>query len=284
MKYRYCLKGYNDNWIQTKDRSVHYSNLPPGNYTFCLSSTEGEIWKNEPIITWTFEIDPPIWKTPGFILGGVFLGGFLFYWYQKLRDKRLQRVSLLEKEMAISQLSALQAQINPHFLFNNFNTLVGIIEEDPLSAVTYVENLSDFYRSIMKFRNMETISLNEDLEILKSYWYLINKRFGESIIFEESISELNGKVIPLTLQMLVENAIKHNVVSKQNPLNIKIYQGEKGWIRVENDLQPKIRPEESTHFGLNSLMIRYELVSGKKIKVQKNNTSFCVVIPLLNGD
>lgn len=282
VRYRYQLEGYDHDWINTKDRQVTFSNLPFGNYKFKVTSTENDAWLDEPIISYEFEILSPLWLRWWFIsLCALAVGGG-FYWYQKVRDQRLQKVNLLQKERIISQFEALKSQINPHFLFNSFNTLVIIIEESPSVAVEYVERLSDFYRSIMQYRETEVISLQEEIELVKNYSFLLEKRFGDNFKLDIQTNGQSAFVVPLTLQILVENAIKHNIVSKSKPLQVTIrYDKETDFIVVTNNLQRKINPENSTRFGLQSLEKRYALLSGKKVKVEVNSDFFQVCIPVI---
>lgn len=281
VKYRYQLDGYDLDWITTRDRRVTYSNLPAGSYIFKISATENDAWLDEPVIYYAFTVQMPVWKQGWFLfLIGIFLAA-VFLYYQKERDKRLQRVSLLEKEKAESQLAALKAQINPHFLFNSFNTLAAIIEENRSGAVEYVEKLSDFYRSMLQFRDKELIPLEEELEMVKNYSYLLQKRFGNNFSLQIELKEKQVFIVPLTLQILLENAVKHNVISKSKPLNVLVCMDGPDYIMVKNNLQKKIKPEDSTHFGLQSLVKRYELISKKRIRIEENGEYFRVSIPLL---
>ncbi|HMQ46104.1 MAG TPA: two-component regulator propeller domain-containing protein [Saprospiraceae bacterium] len=281
VRYRYKLEGYNQDWIESGDPSATYSNLPPGKYKFLVSSTENEAFDVEPVVAYSFEIVAPFWQQPWFIVISLLAGGVSLYHFVKSRDKRLQRVNTLEKERAESELAALKAQINPHFLFNSFNTLVNIIEENPHDAVSYVEKLSDFYRSIMQYRDKEVISLSEELELVNNYCYLLKKRFGNNFSLETAVSEDQVYLIPLTLQMLVENAVKHNVISKAKPLTVHIISNGREYITVKNNLQRKVQPEGSTLFGLQSLNKRYELLSGKKLHIEVSNDCFQVDVPFI---
>ncbi len=282
VKYRYRLLGYNVDWISSKDRRATYSNLSAGKYTFQVTSTENDAWSDEPIIGYSFEITPPIWERWWLILLVFFLFAGLFYLYQKYRDKRIQLVNLLEKDKIESQLAALKAQINPHFLFNSFNTLVSVIEENPKLAVEYVENLSDFYRKIMQLRDREIISIEEEIELVRNYAYLLEKRYGKN--FRLNISH-NGElcyIVPFTLQILVENAVKHNIISKSKPLTVAIAIKENKYIVVTNNIQPKLTKEKSTYFGLESLAQRYKLLGNKKVKVEQTEKEFKVSIPVVD--
>lgn len=283
IKYRYKLEGYDPGWRESRDRQAVYSNLQPGKYTFMVTGTENEAWSDEPLITWQFEIAKPIWKRWWFIALCILTGLALFYVYMKFRDQRIQRVNLLEKEMITSQLNALKAQINPHFLFNSFNTLITIIEEDPETAVEYVEKLSDFYRSILQLRDKEVITIEEETELLKNYYYLLQKRFGENLKLDIQLNGTQGYLVPMTFQVLLENAIKHNVISKSRPLEVYIAKAENGYIRVSNNLQPKTTKEPSTRFGLQSLEKRYKLLVNKQIRTQTTRDEFIIDIPILES-
>ncbi|MCB9040652.1 MAG: histidine kinase [Lewinellaceae bacterium] len=153
----------------------------------------------------------------------------------------------------------MKSQINPHFLFNSFNTLITIIEENPEIAVEFVEKLSDFYRSILQYREMEVISLREEVVLVQNYAFLLKKRFGDSLSLTVHHNEEQAYIAPLTLQILVENAVKHNIISKSRPLNIEICAGGE-YITVRNNLQKKIAMELSTGFGLQSIVNRYALL------------------------
>ncbi len=280
--YRYQLVGYNPEWIYSKDNQAHYSNLSPGNYTFKVSSTENGAFDGEPITSYSFEVIAPFWQQTWFIIFAVlFLLGLLYAW-MKWKSQRLQREADLQKERIGSQLEVLKSQINPHFLFNSFNTLITLIEDEPEAATEYVEHLSDFYRSLLQYREKDLIPLQEELELLRNFSFLLKKRFGKNIQVE--IPKINGKIAfipPLTLQMLVENAVKHNVISRKKPLKIslKIMDDE---IYIVNNLQKKITKEKSTHFGLQSIQARYDLLGEKQMRIEEAGEEFKVVIPVLN--
>lgn len=282
VKYRYQLKGYDLQWIESKDRRATYSNLPPGQYTFQVTSTENDAWSDEPIVTYSFDISSPIWMRWWFVLLVLAIIGSLFYWYQKNRDKRIQLVNLLEKDKAESKLAALKAQINPHFLFNSFNTLVSVIEENPKLAVEYVDNLSDFYRKIMQLRDKEIIPIQEEIELVNNYYFLLQKRYGKNFHLNINLNGGQFYIVPFTLQILVENAVKHNVISKSKPLTVNIDMEDDRHIVVTNEIKPKLTKEKSTHFGLHSIIQGYKLLGNKKVKVEDGEGVFKVSIPVID--
>lgn len=283
VRYRYQLEGFDQGWINTKDRQATYSNLPPGRYTFKVSSTENDAFDQEPIVDYAFTIVPPIWRRPWFVIGMGALGIALLSYIVKIREKRLSRESSLKKEKIESQYEALKSQINPHFLFNSFNTLITIIEENPESGVRYVEKLSDLYRSILQYREKETISLEEELVLVKNYFYILSERYGEKLRLYISLPDRTGhEVAPLSLQILMENAIKHNVISSEKPLTVHIRQSE-SYLEISNNIQEKRTQEPSTGFGLDSIISRYSMLTSRPVEIIRREGIFTVRLPLIKN-
>lgn len=284
VKYKYILQGFDLDWIESRDQQVTYSNLPPGDYAFKLT-TVGNIASEKADYVYEFKVKRPFWQQWWFIIPVVLGGSLLIFWFIQQRERRIQRETLLKKEKVESQFEALKSQINPHFLFNSFNTLITIIEENPEVAVAYVEKLSDFYRSIIQYRKKDVIALQEEIELVNHYAFLLEKRYGSnlSLVIHAETDTINGLVAPLTLQILVENAIKHNVISKSKPLNIDIAI-EKAFIKVSNNLQKKWTTVPSTGFGLQSIVNRYALLTDKKVKIEETETAFNVWVPLIKNE
>jgi ligand-binding sensor domain-containing protein len=283
VKYRYKLEGVNHDWVISRDRQATYSNLPPGEYTFSVTSTENDAFAKEPVVSYSFEIKAPIWMQPWFLILSMLVIAALIYFIIKERERQLERQADLRKERIESQFELLKSQINPHFLFNNFNTLVALIEEDRPHAIEYVERLSDFYRSILHYREKDLIQIHEEFEIIKNYEFLLHKRYGDNI---ELTINSNGNlsdayIVPLTLQMLVENAVKHNVISKSKPLTIEITKEKDQYISITNNCQKKLTNEPSTGFGLHSIQSRYALLSKKEVEIEESEDQFKVRIPIL---
>lgn len=283
VKFRYKLDGIDLDWIETRDQAANYSNLPPGRYTFSVMATENESWADEPEASVSFRIYAPFWQQPWFIVSCILGCMAAFYFIQVTRERRIRRLSLLEKEKVESQLAALKAQINPHFLFNTFNSLIEVIEENPQKGIEFVEKLSDFYRSILMYRGESLIPLEEEVRLIKDYAFLLDKRFGSNFQLDLRLNDQSGYLPPLTLQLLVENAIKHNVVSKSRPLRVTIEQTGPTELTISNNLQPKINVESSTHFGLRGLIERYELLGHQGLTVSKNHSIFRVILPLIEN-
>lgn len=284
VKYQYKLEGYDILWKESKDNLASYSHLSPGTYTFYVKASENNFFFDEPIASYTFTIAKPFILKPWFIILVSITAVGLMWWLIKSREKRSERQAMLKKEMVESQLSALKAQINPHFLFNSFNTLITIIDENarqPDVAIEYVEKLSDFYRSILQYREQESISLEEEFELVRNFTYLLEKRYGHHLRLHMDKPEKETYILPLTLQMLVENAVKHNVISAQRPLDVYITIDEDNYVSVTNNLQPKNAAEPSTQFGLNSIIKQYQLLSDQKVIVEEGPGVFKVRIPLI---
>lgn len=280
--YRYQLEGFDRAWKTSKDREAVYPNLPPGTYTFRLQSSENGSFEHVPEVSYQFVIKNPVWKRLWFLLLVSVIAAILFYWIITSREKRIQNESQRNKEMIESQFQSLRAQINPHFLFNSFNTLITIIEENPALAVEYVENLSDFYRSLLQYRETELISISEEIELVRRYYFLLQKRYDKNLILHIDVPANGGKVAPLTLQMLVENAVKHNIISTAKPLVIDIIKTDDNYLLVQNTLQPKLAPEISTKVGLHNIINRYKLLSNREVAIERTSTHFVVRIPLLS--
>lgn len=283
LQYRYKLEGLDDEWIYTRDQEVNYVNLNPGTYTFTIGTTANNYFAPETNQSYSFTIRPPFWQQAWFILSTIVALVWITFLSLRNRERRLMKESNLKREKIESQFEALKSQINPHFLFNSFNTLVAIIEESPDMAVNYVERLSDFYRSILQYRDKTVIPLEEELAMVQNYYYLLQERFGDNLKLDIQTKETEAYVPPLCIQMLVENAIKHNIVSARKPLQITIVQDERGKLVISNTLQPKRRKPQSTSFGLSSIIARYALLSDKRVQVKKNNEEFSVSLPLIKS-
>jgi sensor histidine kinase YesM len=192
----------------------------------------------------------------------------------------------LEKENIQSQYETLKSQISPHFLFNNLNTLTNLIEEEPKLAVEYVQRTADYYRSILNMRDMDVIPLENELKLIEDYYFLQKKRYGNNLSLLIDIPDEVRKsaiVAPLTLQMLFENAIKHNIIAKEKPLNISI-KSEDDYIVVENNLQRRQSDEISNRIGLQNISNRYRFLSDREIVVLQDSNNFIVKVPVLRTE
>lgn len=196
------------------------------------------------------------------------------------------RTSLLEaeklkQENLESQYEILKNQVNPHFLFNSLNVLYSMVHKDPDGAAKFIKKLSDVYRYVLDSREKEVIKLSEEVRALNAYIFLIRTRFGKSVICNMSLDGAQDQwIIPLSLQMLVENAIKHNAFTLQKPIQIDIYQKEAS-IVVENTLNRKNEKVASSNLGLKNIQSRYAYLSDQKVNIVETQDHFSVSIPLL---
>jgi len=206
----------------------------------------------------------------------------IFFMHQ-LR-KSVQETEKLKRESLNAELNALKTQVNPHFLFNNLNTLSSIIPENPDMAVEFVQQLSKVYRHILEVQDEQSIPLKDELDVLRAYAFLLQTRFGDNLDITIDVPEekLKKKIVPLSLQMLMENAIKHNIVSSDKPLKVNVF-AENGNLVVSNNLQKKKQVNESTGIGLDNIRNRCKLLGNGEVEVTESGTSFTVSIPLIEN-
>ena len=200
--------------------------------------------------------------------------GFFKEWKKAiLREEELKR-NVLELEYA-----SLKNQVNPHFLFNSLNVLTSLVGDND-DAVKYIKKLSDVYRYLLENKDKQTVKLSTELKFAEAYIYLHKIRFGENLKSNINISNKNFTIVPLSLQMLIENAIKHNIISEDEVLHINI-SNTKDYIVVENNLQIKNEKEQSLHIGLENIKKRYSYLTNKEVVIEKNKNNFVVKLPLL---
>ncbi len=204
------------------------------------------------------------------------------YFYSQLQRSILER-ERLERANLHSQLEGLKSQVNPHFLFNSLNTLNTIILEDSDKAVRFVQQMAKVYRYILDIREKKIIPLSEELDFLYAYIFLLKERFEDNLQIEVNVpdSSLNDKIVPLSLQMLIENAIKHNIISTQKPLRIELFIENSNRLVVRNNLQKKNQLMQSTGLGLQNIKNRYAFFSERLVEVIVSANAFIVSLPLL---
>ena len=204
--------------------------------------------------------------------------GFLLAW----REKAVQ-YEKLKTEQINTQYNSLKNQVNPHFLFNSLNALSSLVYEDQDRAVEFIRKLSEVYRYVLETKDKEIVSVKEELEFLNSYLYLQKIRFGENLIFNNTIETavLDNYVVPISLQMLMENAIKHNVISNSKSLHVKVY-NDGDYLYLENNLQEKLH-KDSTGIGLQNIKDRYTLLSDKPVLISNKNNIFKVAVPIIKS-
>ena len=212
------------------------------------------------------------------LLNAVFIGD---YFVEQWKKSALEREQLQKANMH-SQFEALKNQVNPHFLFNSFTTLSELIYEDKEKASRYVDQLSVVYRYILKNNNVDAVTLRAELEFLNAYLYLLEIRYPSQLTVNIVVApkDLEKRIPPITLQILLENAIKHNVISAESPLSVSIT-GDDGWLTIDNNIQLKSNRQVGSRLGLKNIQRRYQLLDNKKVSVQDQRGHFTVKLPLL---
>lgn len=207
----------------------------------------------------------------------------ILFFFREYRQKWLEAEELRSNSEQ-AQLQLIKSQINPHFLFNNLNVLSGMLIKDNPEANRFIEEFSKVYRYILNNQQKELVELRSELEFIQPYLFLLNKRFDKALLININIPEKyhSWYVVPAALQMLIENAIKHNIVSRHKPLQIDIHANGNQALVVKNNLQPRLEREPSTRIGLKNIRKRYELICGKSVHIQETGSAFEVSLPLLN--
>ena len=283
IKFQYWLEGYSKNWETTADRVIIFPQLHPGKYLLKIRASANENFTAAPVTYYSFNISKSFWTTWWFyLLSGAFISLFV-YWFVRQRIKSVRETDRSEMEKFQLQYDALKNQVNPHFLFNSFNTLMNIVEDDPNEAAKLIKHLSQFYRKMTAFSKEELISLSDELELLNSYLFIQKKRFGDALqvlIDIDPILKNTATLPPLVLQLLTENAVKHNTVSKDKPLQIHIY-AEKDFIVMRNNINKKLDKEESEGVGLQNIKNRYKMLINREVEKQETEAEFIIKLPLV---
>jgi hypothetical protein len=193
----------------------------------------------------------------------------------QLENEILRRASIDARHEALKQ------QVNPHFLFNCMTTLKSLTRRHPGQAVQFVDELARVYRYMLSHQNKNTVTLREEVEFARSYLYLLKIRFGNAInaAIDLPDDKLQCNMPPNTLQLLIENAVKHNIASQKRPLSVEIFSDQDSVV-IRNNLQPKARQFMSSQVGLSNISQRYRLITGKDIGIRKTTSDFTVYLPL----
>jgi hypothetical protein len=206
--------------------------------------------------------------------------GFMLNWKQASKKEVTQQRIIAGT--ANAKFETLKNQIDPHFLFNSLNVLSSLIEENPENAQRFTTSLSKIYRYVLDQKDKELVSVTEELSFAKTYMNLLKMRFENSLFYElpETIINPEAKVVPLSLQLLLENTVKHNVVSEQRPLRIRIFiDGD--YLAIQNDFQKKEVMQNRQGVGLQNIVDRYGIITNRKVLIEQNEQTFTVKIPIL---
>ncbi len=215
--------------------------------------------------------------------GIVVLSGIFFI--KAVYDKQAIRIEneKLKRENLVTQYESLKNQVSPHFLFNSLTALKELINQDTGNAQNYINHLSQVLRYTLQSNQSRTRSLKEEMEVSDSYMFLLQTRFGNNLLIEKQIDKKydDYRLPPLAIQTLLENAIKHNEISKRHPLKITIETKNDQTLKITNMIQERNSPEYSSSVGLSNLAKQYMFLSGKEILISRKNNEFLVEIPLL---
>lgn len=287
--YAYKLDGFDKDWIYTQQSLINYTNVPGGGYTFRYKvSLDPTNWNVEEK-TIQIHIGKVFYKTVWFWTLIIGLLVCLLFWFYKNRIRQQQQVyslkskaQSLEKEKALVMYEGLKQQLNPHFLFNSLTSLNSLISTDPVTANKFLDNLSKTYRYILKSRDSETVPLKDEIKFAESYVKLQQTRFEKGFTVNMKIDEeyFHRMIVPVTLQNLIENAIKHNIIDADEPLVVDIYASE-DYLFVKNNLQKKNFVETSNKQGLANLQSLYHYLSNRPLEISEDGNYFTVKIPLL---
>ncbi|MBF8457972.1 2TM domain-containing protein [Kaistella sp. G5-32] len=206
--------------------------------------------------------------------------GFMEEWKKSSRKEVVEQ-KLIAKS-ANAQFESLKNQLDPHFLFNSLNVLSALIDENPNQAQRFTASMSKIYRYVLEQKDKELVTVEEEIEFAKTYCDLLKTRFEDSVSFDFNVNEmaLKSYVVPLSLQLLLENCIKHNFATSSKPLHIKIY-SENGFLFIENNLQQREQVKESAGIGLSNIVQRYSLLTKQNVFIEKSDDFFKVKIPML---
>ncbi|CAM3988291.1 histidine kinase [Flavobacterium sinopsychrotolerans] len=211
----------------------------------------------------------------------ILLGVHALHFYKAYNENKVKEQKIIAGT-ANAKFESLKNQIDPHFLFNSLNVLSSLIEENPDNAQRFTTSLSKIYRYVLEQKDKELVSVEEELAFAKTYMNLLKMRFENSLFYEMPTTAISAeaKVVPLSLQLLLENTVKHNVVSEQRPLHIRIFV-EGDYLAVQNDYQKKEFLQDRQGVGLQNIVNRYGIISNRKVLIAQNEQTFTVKIPIL---
>ncbi|RZS75806.1 two component regulator with propeller domain [Pseudobacter ginsenosidimutans] len=284
------LDGAEDQWRSAgNDFEANYNQLRPGNYTFSVKAVARDGNWQSMETSLRIHIAAPFFKKWWFPWLALSLVLIIFYLVYKNRIRNTRRLGelqskaqLLEKEKALVMYENLKQHLNPHFLFNSLTSLSSLITIDQKMAVNFLDKMSKVYRYILKNRENEVVPLNEELKFVQLYIHLLKTRFEDGIRVNIEIDEeyLHRKIAPVTLQNLVENAIKHNIADSDSPLVIDLFVKDDNLV-VRNNLQKKSFVETSNKQGLASMQSLYAFLSSRPLLITEDEQYFTITVPLL---
>jgi hypothetical protein len=206
------------------------------------------------------------------------------FYYRRKQENKVKEQKIIAGT-ASAKFDALKNQLDPHFLFNSLNVLTSLIEENPIAATKFTTALSKVYRYVLEQKSKDLVTVAEELKFAELYMSLIKMRFEDSIVFTmpKEVSNPEAKVVPLSLQLLLENAVKHNQVTPSKKLHITIVE-EDGNLIISNNVQPKQVVKGSTGVGLKNIRQRYEILTNRPVTINENTNQFSISIPMLTKE
>jgi LytS/YehU family sensor histidine kinase len=211
----------------------------------------------------------------GFIYGSFFLA---YYYYHKSKTHQ-QQLSVYHQALAESKIHQLKSQINPHFLFNNLNVLDQFIEEDKNKASEFLNKFAEIYRYVLQSSEKKVISLSEEMDFAEEYFMLIQHKYGKAYQMNIESKNNRGYIVPLTLHLLIENAVQHNLGTEENPVLITINITEN--ITTTNNINLKRNLKTTYGRALINLKEQYKLLTKESIEIHQSNNTFSVIIPII---
>ncbi|MDX2283831.1 MAG: histidine kinase [Bacteroidia bacterium] len=290
-QYQWKLEGSGEGWSNpSTDRFVRLSFVPPGDYTLLVKAANHDgVWNEHPL-RMHVHVEAAWWQTWPARIAFVLLAGGLLALLIRYREAVRRRVARmqehareLEKQQLINEVALLKTQVNPHFLFNSLSILSSLVRTDPELSEQFIDQLARSYRYILEQKEQTLVSLRTELEFIQSYAFLLKIRFERKFDLRFHLPEAlldRYKIAPLTLQLLIENAVKHNRMSAREPLIVEVA-AEDEWLIVRNRLQPRSTPAASTGIGLQNIKDRYALLSDLPVQAGETEGTFTVKIPLI---
>ncbi len=289
-QYAYMLEGFDKTWINAGSRRyASYTNIPGGKYTFKVRALNAYGDANSAVISIPMHIGQPFYTTWWFIgLLVLSVGGLLYLFYRFRLEKQREilllqtKAQALEKEKTQVQYENLKQHLNPHFLFNSLTSLSSLIRIDQKMASDFLDAMSRIYRYILQSKDSELVSLKDEIRFIQTFIGLQKTRFAEGLDIKLRIEEeyFHSKIVPVTLQNLIENAIKHNIVDSDTPLVIELFV-DNGYLLVRNNMQKKKFVETSNKQGLDNLLSLYKYLSDRPMVIEEDEQYFTVKIPLI---
>ena len=207
---------------------------------------------------------------------------YLSYFFKWWRISTLNEAKLQQETIQL-RYDALKSNVNPHFLFNSLSVLSSLVDSDPEKAKEFIQQFSNIYRYVLEQREKELVTIDEEIRFIKSFTFLHQIRHGENLKVEIDINDTSGYIIPLSLQILLENCFKHNIISNEKLLTVKVWR-EDNYIVVQNNLQKRKTIPDSGGIGLNTISKRYEFLSDKKIEIIVDSKNYTVKTPIISSD